>query len=159
MSQKKGIIIGVIICELVLLPFVYFFMGRSVTAVLVTAEVIPIFVTCLMIMLNKKGEKFCDAFKARYPNENILYSGLAELYGNPNTGSLIITENHVCFLQKISGEIKMFPFDYKDIKAYSCDASLTIVNLHDDVIRFKVFDAIKIDKILREYILYKIEEK
>ncbi|WP_294403815.1 hypothetical protein [uncultured Clostridium sp.] len=151
MNKKKGILTGIIICELIIIPAVYFFIAKSLLATGAAAIITLFFVLAFFRKADKQSAVNAASFKEHHPEESILYCNVAEVCGNNGVGTLIITDRGLYFLIGNGTNIAEHPFLWTNIKSYCCSVTMDICTMEDEVFSFKVFDIDEIDKIVSQY--------
>lgn len=151
MNKKNGILTGIVICELIIIPIVYFFIAKSLIAAGVAAIITLIFVLAFFRKAEKQSEINAASFKEHHSEENILYCNVAEIFGNNGMGTLIITDRGLYFLIGNGKNIIEYPFLWTNIKSYCCNVTMDICTMEGEIFSFKVFDNAEIDKIVFQY--------
>lgn len=151
MNKKNGILTGIIICELIIIPIVYFFIAKSLIVTGAAAIITLIFVLAFFIKAEKQSEVNAASFKEHHSEENILYCNVAEICGNNGIGTLIITDRGLYFLIGNGKNIAEHPFLWRNIKNYCCNVTMDICTIEGEIFSFKVFDNAVIDKIVSQY--------
>ncbi len=153
--EKKDIVLAVCICELIIIPTVYIFAGNFVILTAVVAILAGVIIWATMNAAGKKSNILVDRYKRQHPNENILYSDLADLRENKRdiSGTIIITEKGISFFVEREDDIEESTFFWNELAGYKCDTELYIQLLDSNIIlEFKVFSTEQIDNILSQYI-------